>query len=57
MIIDDNLIYSMNEYEHESNLRFGLASSQRKPTLCQISKCEVWLSSVAMLDTLSQEIV
>ena len=49
MFIDDILIYSKNENEHESHLRLSLQVLKEYKLYAKFSKCEFLLRSVAFL--------
>ena len=49
VFIDDILIYSKNENEHESHLRLALKVLKEHQLYTKFSKCEFRLSSVAFL--------
>ena len=56
VFIDDILIYSRNEKEHEQHLRIVLQHLQDHQLYAKFSKCEFWLSSVKFLGhTISSE--
>jgi hypothetical protein len=49
VFIDDILIYSKNEYEHEQHLRIVLQRLRDHQLYAKYSKCEFWLTSVKFL--------
>ena len=49
VFIDDILIYSPNEEEHEKHLRLVLQRLQEKQLFGKLKKCEFWLPSIAFL--------
>jgi len=49
IFIDDILIYSKNEEEHEGHLRTILSILRQYRWFAKLSKCEFWLSEVAFL--------
>jgi hypothetical protein len=49
LFIDDILIYSKNEAEHENHLRIVLQRLRDHKLYAKISKCEFWLDSVKFL--------
>ncbi|XP_052193963.1 uncharacterized protein LOC127802285 [Diospyros lotus] len=49
VFIDDILIYSPSEEEHESHLRIILQTLQEHKLYAKFSKCEFWLYQVAFL--------
>jgi hypothetical protein len=49
VFIDDILIYSRNEEEHEGHLRLVLQKLQDHKLYAKLSKCEFWLEQVAFL--------
>ncbi|XP_043725737.1 uncharacterized mitochondrial protein AtMg00860-like [Telopea speciosissima] len=49
VFIDDILIYSKSEKEHAVHLRMVLQRSTEKKLYAKFSKCEFWLSQVALL--------
>jgi hypothetical protein len=49
VFIDDILIYSRNEEEHEEHLRLVLQKLRDHRLYDKLSKCEFWLKQVAFL--------
>jgi hypothetical protein len=49
VFIDDILVYSMSEEEHEGHLRLVLQKVQDHKLYAKFSKCEFWLKQVAFL--------
>jgi hypothetical protein len=49
VFIDDILIYSKNEEEHEEHLRLVLQKLREHELYAKFSKCEFWLKEVAFL--------
>jgi len=49
VFIDDILIYSKSEEEHDSHLRLILGILSRQKWFAKFSKCEFWLTEVAFL--------
>jgi hypothetical protein len=49
VFIDDILVYSMNEEEHNEHLRLALQSLQEHRLYAKLSKCEFWMKQVALL--------
>ncbi|XP_019244447.1 PREDICTED: uncharacterized protein LOC109224316 [Nicotiana attenuata] len=50
VFIDDILIYSRSQEEHEQHLRVVLQTLRDSRLYAKFSKCEFWLASVAFLD-------
>jgi len=56
VFIDDILIYSKNEAEHEQHLRIVLQRLRDHKLYAKFSKCEFWLDTVKFLGhTISSE--
>ena len=56
VFIDDILIYSKNEAEHEQHLRIVLQHLRDHKLYAKFSKCEFWLDTVKFLGhTISRE--
>ncbi|CAA0829054.1 Uncharacterized mitochondrial protein AtMg00860, partial [Striga hermonthica] len=49
VFIDDILIYSMSQKEHEEHLRVVLETLRREKLYAKFSKCKFWLQRVAFL--------
>ncbi|CAN4125150.1 unnamed protein product [Withania somnifera] len=49
VFIDDILVYSRNESDHEQHLRLVLRTPREHRLYAKFSKCEFWLESVAFL--------
>ena len=49
VFIDDIVIYSKNENDHENILRFSLKVLKEHKLYAKFIKCEFWLRSVAFL--------
>jgi hypothetical protein len=49
VFIDDILIYSRSEEEHEEHLRLPLQKLQEHRLYVKPSKCEIWMKQVAFL--------
>ena len=49
VFIDDILVYSKSEEEHEEHLRIVLETLQQHKLYAKFSKCEFWLDKVAFL--------
>ncbi|GKF37232.1 putative reverse transcriptase domain-containing protein [Tanacetum coccineum] len=49
VFIDDILVYSKSEEEHERHLRIVLEILRQKKLYAKFSKCEFWLQQVAFL--------
>jgi hypothetical protein len=49
VFIDDILIYSKNEEEHEEHLRLVLQKLRDHELYAKFSKCELWLKEVSFL--------
>jgi hypothetical protein len=49
VFIDDILIYSQNEQEHEEHLRKVLQRLRDRQLYAKLSKCEFWISEVLFL--------
>jgi hypothetical protein len=49
VFIDDILIFSKTEEEHENHLRLVLEKLRSKQLYAEFSKCEFWLTKVAFL--------
>ena len=49
VFIDDILIYSRSEANHEEHLRIALRTLQEHQLYAKFSKCEFWLSEVRFL--------
>jgi hypothetical protein len=49
VFIDDILVYSRSEEEHEKHLRLALHKLQENRLYTKLSKCEFWMKQVAFL--------
>ena len=49
VFIDDILVYSQNEVEHEEHLRMVLQKLRENQLFAKLSKCEFWLKEVPFL--------
>jgi hypothetical protein len=49
VFIDDILVYSKNEEEHEEHLRLVLQKLRENQLYAKLSKCEFWLSEILFL--------
>ena len=49
VFIDDILVYSKNEEEHEEHLRLVLQKLRENQLYVKFSKCEFWLDEVSFL--------
>ena len=49
VFIDDILVYSKNEEEHEQHLRIILQTLREKQLYAKLSKCDFWLKDVFFL--------
>ena len=49
VIIDDVLVYSRSEEEHEQHLRTVLQTLREQQLYAKFSKCEFWLEQVQFL--------
>ena len=49
VFIDDILVYSKNEEEHEEHLRLVLQKIRESQLYAKFSKCEFWLDEVSFL--------
>jgi hypothetical protein len=49
VFIDDILIYSQNEEEHEEHLKMALQQLREHQSYAKLSKCEFWISEVMFL--------
>ena len=49
VFIDDILVFSKNEEEHEEHLRLVLQKLRENQLYAKLSKCEFWLKEVAFL--------
>ncbi|GKG12505.1 putative reverse transcriptase domain-containing protein, partial [Tanacetum coccineum] len=50
VFIDDILIYSRNEKEHEEHLKTSLELLKKEELYAKFSKCEFWINTVKFLD-------
>ena len=49
MFIDDNLVFSKNEQEHEQYLQIVFQTLREKQLYAKLSKCDFWLKEVSFL--------
>jgi hypothetical protein len=49
VFIDDILVYSRSEEEHEEHLHLALQKLQENRLYAKLSKCEFWMKQVAFL--------
>ena len=49
VFIDDILVYSINEQEHEQHLKIVLQTLREKKLYAKLSKCDIWLKVVSFL--------
>ena len=49
VFIDDILVYSKDEEEHEEHLRLVLQKLRENQSYAKLSKCEFWLNEVSFL--------
>jgi hypothetical protein len=49
VFIDDTLVYSRGEEEHEEHLRLTLQKLREHRLYVKLSKCEFWMEQVAFL--------
>jgi hypothetical protein len=49
VFIDDILVYSRSEEEHEEHLRLALQKLQENRLYAKLSKCEFWMKQVTFL--------
>jgi hypothetical protein len=49
VLIDDILVYSRSEEEHEDHLRLALQKLRENRLYAKLSKCEFWMKQVAFL--------
>jgi hypothetical protein len=49
VFIDDILVYSRNEKEHEEHLRLALQKLRKHRLYAKLSKCKFWMKLVAFL--------
>ena len=49
VFIDDILVYSKNEEEHEQQLRIVLQTIREKQLYAKLNKCDFWLKEVFFL--------
>ena len=49
VFIDDILVFSKNEEEHEEHLRLVLQKLRENQLYAKLTKCEFWLKEVAFL--------
>ena len=49
VFIDDILVYSRDEWEHEQHLKIVLQTLREKKSYAKLSKCDFWLKEVSFL--------
>ena len=49
VFVDDILVYSKNEEEHEEHLRIVLETLRREKLYANLKKCDFWMNSVSFL--------
>ena len=49
VFIDDILVYSRDEQEHEQHLKIVLQTLREKKLYAKLSKCDFWLKEVSFL--------
>jgi Zn-dependent M16 (insulinase) family peptidase len=49
VFIDDTLVFSKNEEEHEEHLRLVLQKMREHQLYAKLSKCDFWLKEVSFL--------
>ena len=49
IFIDDILVYSRDEQEHEQHLKIVLQTLREKNLYAKLSKCDFWLKEVSFL--------
>jgi beta-lactamase superfamily II metal-dependent hydrolase len=55
VFIDDVLIFSKNDEEHDGHLRLVLQKLRENQLYAKLSKCEFWLKEVSFLDHIISE--
>jgi hypothetical protein len=55
VFIDDILIFSKNEEEHDEHLRFILQKLRENQLYAMLNKCEFWLKEVSFLGHIISE--
>ena len=55
MFIDDILVYSKDQENHDTHLRVVLETLRKKQLYVKLSKCEFWLNEVSFLGHLISE--
>jgi hypothetical protein len=55
VFIDDILIFSKNEEEHDEHLRLVLQKHKKNQLYAKLSKCEFWLKEVSFLGHIISE--
>jgi hypothetical protein len=55
VFIDDILIFSKNEEEHDKHLRMVLQRLRENQLYAKLNKCEFWLKEVSFLDHIISE--
>ena len=49
VFIDDILVYSRDEQEHEQHLKIVLQTLREKKLYAKLSKCDFWLKEISFL--------
>jgi hypothetical protein len=55
VFIDDSLIFSKNEEDHDEHLRVVLQKLRENQLYAKLSKCEFWLKEVLFLGHITSE--
>jgi hypothetical protein len=57
VFIDDILIFSKNEEEHDEHLRLVLQKLRENQLYAKLSKCEFWLKEVSFLGHIISDVI